>query len=74
MGGVYDNWQMQSHDIIGPVPMVDCPRCGAPAEVLKMPEPNSWFNAFGQARCPDCRLLFPIALVEEVDEADHPRD
>jgi len=49
----------------------DCPTCGAPIEIVQMPDRATWFGGRGKARCTVCRSFGPLSLVE-LDDAGQP--
>jgi hypothetical protein len=44
-----------------------CPECRQTAhvEILRMPEPHSWYRRYGEACCKRCRVWFDFTTTNE---------
>ena len=46
---------------MSPLRLLDC-------KVLKMPQPGTWMNRTGRAKCLFCGAVFPITIESEIEE------
>jgi hypothetical protein len=57
------------NQLTGETIMVDrssvvCPQCHCPThvEIVRLPDPSSWYGRFGEARCQRCRVAFDVRV------------
>jgi transcription elongation factor Elf1 len=65
MVGIFDDYGTEREE---PVidNQIDCPRCGFQGcTITRMPQPETWMNRIGKARCDHCGATFDIQAIDD---------